>query len=197
MEIIWKTVLGYEGYYEVSNCGNVRSVNRIIIDINGNKLNYKSKQLKPASNKDGYLQVGLSKNCKTNSYCIHQLEALAFIPNPENKPTVNHIDGIKTNNYIDNLEWSTKSEQAIHSLKHNLRTMPNAWIGKFGSKHGASKKVSQYTKDNVFINTYGSIIEAAEITKINKTSIGFVCRGTKKTAGGYIWKYNVEKTVTK
>jgi hypothetical protein len=189
MEEIWKAVLEYEGYYEVSNCGNVRSVNRIITDKNGINLKYKSKQLRPAPNKDGYLQVGLSKNCKTNSYCVHQLEALAFISNPENKPTVNHKDGIKRNNYIDNLEWATKSEQAIHSLKHNLRTMPNAWVGKFGSKHGASKKVSQYTKNNIFIANYGSMIEAAETTNTNKTSISKVCKGEKRTAGGYKWEY--------
>jgi hypothetical protein len=194
---IWRSVLNYKGYYEVSNHGNVRSINRIIIDKNGNELHYKSRLLKPAPNKDGYLQVGLSRNSKINSYCVHQLEALAFIPNPENKPTVNHIDGIKANNYVDNLEWATKSEQAIHSLEHNLRTMPNAWIGKFGSKHCASKKVTQYTKDNVFINNYGSIIEAANINKVDAGTITKVCKGEKRTAGGYIWKYNVQETVTK
>jgi hypothetical protein len=195
MEEIWKPVLGYEDYYEVSTYGNVRSVNRIIINSNGIKFNYKSRKLKPASNKDGYLQVGLSKNCKTNSYCIHQLEAIAFIPNPENKPTVNHKDGIKINNYIDNLEWATKSEQTIHALKHNLRIMPNAWIGKFGSKHGASKKVSQYTKDNIFIANYGSMIEAGNINNIDASLISGVCKGKKRTAGGYIWKYNVQECI--
>ena len=194
---IWKSVVGYEGYYEISNHGNVRSINRIIIDKNGTKLNYKSKLLKPAPNKDGYLQVGFSKNCKTNSYYVHHLEGIAFIPNPENKPTVNHIDGIKANNYIDNLEWATKSEQAIHSLEHELRTMPNAWIGKFGSKHCASKKVTQYTKDNVFVADYGSMIEAGNMNNINPSLISGVCKGKKKTTGGYIWKYNVQESVTK
>ena len=109
MNEIWKPVLNYEGYYEVSNCGNVRSIDRIITDINGNAYHYKSKQLKPGKNKDGYLQVGISKNGKTNSYYIHILVAIAFIPNVDNKPTVNHKDGIKTNNCIENLEWVTKS----------------------------------------------------------------------------------------
>jgi alpha-N-acetylglucosamine transferase len=189
---IWKPIVGYEGYYEISNHGNVRSINRFLINKNGIELYFKSKNLRPAINRDGYLQVGLSKNSKTNSYCIHHLEGIAFISNPENKPTINHIDGIKTNNYIDNLEWATKSEQAIHSLKYKLRTMPNAWIGKFGSKHCASKKVDQYTKADIFIITHDSIIEASKITNTNKSSIGFVCKGKKKTAGGYIWKYNVQ-----
>ena len=195
MEEIWKPIINYEGYYEVSNYGNVRSINRTIIDKNGIKLNYKSIKLKPTTNKGGYLQVGLSKNSKTNSYCVHQLEALAFIHNFENKPTVNHKDGIKINNYVDNLEWATKSEQAIHSLKHNLRKMPNSWIGKFGSKHGASKKVIQYTKDNMFVANYDSIIEAGNINNIDPCLISGVCRGRKRTAGGYIWKYNVQELV--
>lgn len=186
---IWKDVIGYEGYYQVSNIGNVRSIDRTIIDSNSIKFNYKSKLLKPANNKDGYLQVGLSKNCKTNSYCVHALLAKAFILNPENKPTVNHKDGNKHNNHIDNLEWATKSEQAIHSLKNNLRTMPNVWQGKFGSKHCASKGVSQYTKNNVHIKDYGSIIEASNKLKIDSGTISKVCKGKKKSAGGFIWKY--------
>lgn len=189
---IWKPIIGYEGYYEVSNYGNVRSINRIIIDSKGNALNYKSKLLKPAKNRDGYLQVGFSKNNKTNSYFVHILVAKAFISNPENKPTVNHKDGIKSNNYVNNLEWATKSEQTIHALNNKLRKMPNAWIGKFGSKHCASKCVIQYDKNNVQIAEYNSIIEAANITHINKSSISGVCTGRKKSAGGFIWKYNVQ-----
>ena len=69
--------------------------------------------------------------------------------------------------------------------------MPNAWMGKFGSKHGASKKVLQYTKEMIFIREYGSIIEAGEQNNINPTEISGVCKGRKKTSGGYIWKYKL------
>lgn len=191
MNEIWKPVINYEGYYEVSNIGNVRSIDRVIIDSNSNTFHHKSKQLKPAKNKYGYLQIGLSINGKTNSYTVHTLVAKAFIINTNNKPTVNHIDGNKLNNYINNLEWASKSEQAIHSLRHNLRKMPNSWIGKFGSKHGASKKVLQYSKDNIFIQEYGSIIEASNSNYINAGTITKVCKGQKNTAGGYIWKYKL------
>lgn len=185
----WKDIEGYEGIYQVSDSGIVRSMKRTYYDSNGFLHNIKSRILKPATNKYGYLQVGLSLNCKINSYTIHTLVAKAFIPNPENKPTVNHVDGNKLNNNKTNLEWATKSEQAIHSLKTGLRTMPNAWIGKFGSKHGASKKVIQYRLNGELIKEYDSIIEAANENNINPTLISGVCKGKKKTSGGYIWKY--------
>ena len=197
MEEIWKAVLGYENYYEVSNYGNVRSVTKIITSLYRCSFLRKSKLLKPATNHKGYLEIALSIKGKLKTHTIHSLVAKAFIPNPENKPTVNHKDGIKENNYVDNLEWATKSEQSIHAYEHNLNRIKCYSKGKFGSKNSFSKKVSQYTKDNVFITNHGSIIEAAEITNTNKTSICLVCRNKQKTAGGYIWKYNVEKTVTK
>jgi hypothetical protein len=191
MNEIWKAVIGYELNYEVSNCGNVRSKNRSTIGINGITYTHKSNPLRPAKNKHGYLQIALSLNNKLSSYCVHVLVAKAFIDNPENKPTVNHKDGIKTNNYVFNLEWATKSEQTIHALEHGLSIMPNTWTGKFGSKHGASKAVEQCTLDNVLIKTYNSIIEAANENHIDPTGITGVCIGRRKTAGGYIWRHKL------
>jgi hypothetical protein len=189
MNEIWKPVVNYVGYYEVSNLGNVHSIDRTIFDKNGVMYIRKGKTLKPSLNKSGYLQVALSIDNKLNSHTVHTLVANAFIENIDNKPTVNHIDGNKQNNNVLNLEWATKSEQAIHSLNHNLRKIPNSWIGKFGSKHGASKKVSQYTKDNVHITDHDSIIEAANKYNIHPSLIIGVCKGRKKTSCGYIWKY--------
>lgn len=189
---IWKDVEGYKDVYQVSDLGNVRSLERSYLDSNGFNHNIKSRLLKPAKNKYGYLQVGLSLNCKTNSYTVHSLVAKAFIDNPDNKPTVNHKDGDKLNNNKTNLEWSTKSEQAIHAIDHNLRTMPNVWGGKFGSKHGASKEVEQCTLDGILIKTYGSIIEAAADNKMkNPSTITGVCKGKKKSSGGFKWRYRV------
>jgi hypothetical protein len=91
MNEIWKKVLGYEGLYEVSNIGNVRSIDRYVINVNGITQHRKGVYLKPAKNKCGYLQVALSKNNYLMSYTVHTLLAIAFIPNIENKPTVNHI----------------------------------------------------------------------------------------------------------
>lgn len=187
----WKDVVDYSGIYEVSDYGNVRSVARTYYDSNGFMRNIKCRILKPAKNKYGYLQVGLSLNCKSMSYTVHSLVAKAFIPNPENKPTVNHKDGNKLNNNKTNLEWATKSEQAIHALNNGLRTMPNAWVGKYGSKHGASKKVIQCTLNGEPIKEYGSIIEASIENNINPSLITNVCKGNKKTSGGFIWKYKM------
>lgn len=117
MNEIWKPVTGYEGLYEVSNSGYVHSINRIVTDINGITYKRKGVNLKPNKTKCGYLQVGLSKNNSLMSYTVHTLVAVAFIPNTENKPTVNHKDGNKLNNNDWNLEWATKSEQTIHALK--------------------------------------------------------------------------------
>jgi hypothetical protein len=185
----WKSVTGYEGFYEVSDCGNIRSIKRTVTNINGIKCNRKGKFLSPGVNKYGYLQVSLSVNNKLSTYTVHSLVAIAFIENSLNKKTVNHIDGKKFNNNVLNLEWATKSEQAIHSLKNNLRKMPNSWNGKFGSSHGSSKGVLQYDKNGLLIKEYGSIIEASDFIKIHPSGITGVCKGKHKTAGGYIWKY--------
>jgi len=190
MNEIWKDIKDYEGYYQVSNLGNVRSCNRTIIENGtGKTVKHKSRKLKAAKNHDGYLQIVLSKEsiCVTNF--VHRLVAKAFIPNPLNKPTVNHIDGNKQNNNVLNLEWSTKSEQAIHSLNKKLRTMPNVWNNKFGSKHCASKKVLQYSKTGSLIKEHGSIVEAAKEVNISPSSITHVCKGRGKSAGGYCWKF--------
>lgn len=105
MEEIWKDVVGYEGYYEVSNFGNVRRT---------------STNLKPGrNNKHGYLNVSLSKNGKSNSKSIHRLVAEAFISNPDNLPQINHKDCIKTNNFSINLEWCTLEDNIQHAVDNN------------------------------------------------------------------------------
>lgn len=185
----WKSVIGYEGCYEVSDFGNVRSCDRIITHVNGYSSNRKGKTLRPAVSRDGYLQVALSKNNRLMSYMVHRLVGLAFIPNPENKYTVNHKDGVKSNCRADNLEWATKSEQVIHALSHNLRIMPNVWGGKTGSEHGAAKVVQQFDRNGNFIAEFGSIIEAANQLGIRPSGISGVCVGRKKTSGGFIWKH--------
>jgi len=178
MEEIWKAVLGYEGYYEISNWGNVKSINRTIITSIGHKNKLKSKLLKYCIDKGGYFNVGLSKNNKTKRYLVHNLEAKTFIPNPENKPTVNHIDGIKTNNYIDNLEWATISEQAIHALKYKLRVMPNN-----------GRNIIQLNSNGEKVNKFNDVHEAQRLTNIGYSSIWKCCNNQRKTAGGFIWKY--------
>lgn len=189
MNEIWLPVVGYEGHYEISNFGSVKSIARIVVDLNGKTFNKKEIILKPSINKYGYLQVGLCVNNKLKSHTVHTLVAEAFIDNPFNKPTVNHKDGNKLNNFVDNLEWATKSEQAVHSLDMGLRTMPNSWNGKFGGDHGASKKVLQLDLNDNIINEFDSIIEASNDIGFHPSGITGVCKGRHKTCGGFKWKY--------
>ena len=112
----------YEGYYQVSNHGNVRSLDIVIKEKTGKTQTLKGLILKPRINRGGYYYIGLRKNGSKATFAIHQLVAQAFIPNPKNKRTVNHIDGDKLNNNVTNLEWATYSENLEHAYKTGLRT---------------------------------------------------------------------------
>lgn len=117
----WRKVEGYEGFYEISNLGNVCSLEREYIR-NGNKFIVKGRILKASVNSNGYFVVSLCVNGIPRKCYVHRLIAEAFIPNKENKRTVNHIDGIKTNNNIENLEWATYSENNKHAFDTGLKT---------------------------------------------------------------------------
>lgn len=129
MEEHWKPVVGYEGLYEVSDQGNVKSIARkakVSRIRNGNREEYyqqvKEHVLKFGKRSDGYKDVPLSKDGITSQVCVHRLVAEAFLPNPENKKCVNHIDGDKRNNHVSNLEWTTYLENNIHAVYANLNT---------------------------------------------------------------------------
>lgn len=120
MAEIWKDIEGYEGLYQVSNYGKVK----ILPKFRNNGTNgyvSKEKLMKQCKHNLGYLFVVLSKNGKYKHFYVHRLLTQAFIPNPDNKPHVNHIDGNKQNNSIDNLEWCTAKENVIHAFKTGLK----------------------------------------------------------------------------
>lgn len=115
----WMPVNGYEGYYEISKAGKVRGVKRLVVIPTGLRTIY-SRELATRINNDGYVEVRLSKEGNTKTNFVHILLANAFIPNPKIKAEVNHINGIKTDNRIENLEWVTRSENMRHAYKHGL-----------------------------------------------------------------------------
>ena len=127
---IWKEIKGYEGYFEVSSLGRFRSKDRIIKYKRDGFRNYPGKYLKTETIVEGYQRIVLMKDGIKKRYMCHRLVAETFIPNPENKPYINHIDGNPSNNVISNLEWCTQSENELHSF----RILGNTMRGKTCSK---------------------------------------------------------------
>lgn len=182
---MWKPIKDYEGLYEVSDYGNVRR-----IDYDSKRINI---HLKLSRESNGYLRVCLSKNNRKKSISVHRLVAISFIPNPKFKAQVNHINGIKDDNRVVNLEWVTDSENLLHAFRILKRKGPQSWLGKLGKDHHSSKAVEKYGLDNILMSEYGSINEASRMTGIKSSHISRCCRHERKTSGGFIWKYKAEK----
>ena len=166
---VWKDIVGYEGLYQVSDWGNVRSLN---YNHTG-----KTRLLKPAKDSRGYLYVCLSKGGKQKFMSVHRLVAKAFIPNPLNLPVINHRDENPANNVVDNLEWCTQ--------KYNVN------YGTCGAKKAAklSKVVLQYDKSGNFVREWPSTMEVQRQKGFASSYISACCLGKLKSAYGFIWKY--------
>lgn len=184
MEEIWKDIPDYEGIYQVSNYGNVKTLKRTVKSSVGYRV-IRERLLRPHLCA-GYKTVALRKNNQARTTLIHILVAKCFIANPDNKRTVNHKDGIKTNSHVDNLEWATHSENNAHAYRTGLK-MP-VGLGKKGKECKNSILIYQYTLDNKFIGEYYGCHEASRITGIEKANIWACCVGRRNHAGGYIWK---------
>lgn len=147
-------------------------------------MKIKGKLKKQTISKYGYSYVSF----KQGNIVVHRLVAMAFIPNPENKPCVNHINGIKTDNRVENLEWCTYSENNYHA--YEVLGKKGSYAGKTNELHNRSKKVIQFDLQGNFIKEFPSASEAGRELKLSYNSICEVCRGKRaKTCGGYIWKY--------
>ena len=174
----WMPIIGYEGSYKVSNFGNIKSLKRVVKNsLNGTRV-VKEKILKLQKDKDKYLSVGLCRNSIMKTFKVHRLVAQAFIVNPLNKPQVNHINGTKIDNRVENLEYVTARENTQHS-----------WVMGLQNNHTLRKKVLMLSLDNEPLLWFDSIAEASKNTYIVRSSISSRCRGVGKTAGGYKWEY--------
>ena len=176
---IWKDIEGYENLYQVSNMGNVKSLDRI--DSMGRHVKGGLMSLTPV--KDGYLQASLSKDGDNKKYKVHRLVCKAFIPNPENKSEIDHINGDKTDNRVENLRWCTHKENMNNPLILDI------FKHRVGVKNGFSKSVIQFTKDNELIRKWDCIADIKRELGIEVSNISYCCSGKRKTAGGFRWKY--------
>lgn len=188
---IWKDISGYEGLYQVSNHGRVKSLKRD--GTHRNQFSTTENILKQQKHKNGYLCSGLyDGNHKCKIFSVHRLVAQAFIDNPENLSQVNHKDGDKSNNCVSNLEWCSCSHNIKHAYDNGIKPK------KYGGDHHNARKVNQFDLQGNYIKTWESIIEVERATGISAVCISQVCKralGTSKhknrykTSGGYLWEY--------
>ena len=171
------SVPGYEGLYEVSNKGNVKSLRR-------------GKLMKKFISNVGYEIISLIKDGKKKSFNVHRLVALVFIPNPLNLPEINHKDEIKINNCVDNLEWISKKGNRNYGT---YRERMSKSLKESGTNN---KSISAYDKKTLkFVKSYDSITEAEKELGLSKGAIGKALSGRRKTSAGYVWKYNNKFTM--
>ena len=166
LDEIWKPIEGYENLYQVSSYGRVKSNDRTEICKNGLVRFREGKILKPHQNYNGYLWVSLCKNDKRKKKKIHRLVAKAFIPNTNNKPQVNHIDGNKHNNNLKNLEWVTSKENMEHAVKKGLWEVPK------GTKNPTNKLSNENVLDiRDLLNEGVTVKELAEKYSVHTSTI--------------------------
>lgn len=176
MQEVWKDIPEYKGFYQASNLGQIRSVDRRISQLaNGGKTRFtytkKGKILSQEKQNGGYLVVSICVNNRRKVCTVHRLVASAFIENPNGHEEVNHRDGDKTNNRVENLEWLSRSE----NLKHSYRTL---------KRKGNRKPIICIETKRV----YSSCKEASDKTGINVSSINHAVNGLYETAGGFRWE---------
>ena len=179
---IWRDIPGYEGLYQVSNLGNVKSLNW--------KSTGREKNLYLKPHNKGYYQVELAKNGRKKTFVVHRLVALAFIENPNGFSCINHKDEDKHNNCVENLEWCTASYNVKYSLARKQRTTHVS--RRKGCRYkgtNSDKHILQIAPDGTIVKEWECPREIFCKTGMSDWSISECCRGKRKTAYGYKWQY--------
>ena len=184
----FRWIKGFEGRYKVSNLGRFMMVSQI--DSLGRLLPERIKSTHKGVG--GYSVVMLRKDGKKVNYLAHRLVADAFIPNPENKQYVDHIDGSRDNNNVNNLRWVTAAENNANPITYERLLKGTLDNPVCGNKNPYSRKIYKYSIDGKFISIYDSIGLASKDTGVCYSCIIACARGKRKTAGGYVWKYASE-----
>lgn len=179
---IFKDIIGYEKKFQIGNKGTVKRLSYKSKNRHGEYM-IKKKIKKPSLTNYGYYVISL----KGKVYLLHRLIAIAFIKNPNNFPCINHIDGNKLNNELNNLEWCTKAMNNKHAYDNNLKI--GYWKNKKGSKHHSSKTVIQLDLNNNIIAKFGSASEAARELNLSQPQISKCCRKETKKYKKYKWEY--------
>lgn len=177
---IFMDIPDFEGMYQVSNFGRIKSCDRIIC----NGRFQEGKIMKQTKTKKGYLRIYLRKDGEKYTFQVHRLVAIVFIPNTENKPCIDHINGVKYDNRVVNLRWCTNLENVHYSMDNETRHIftPEESV--------VSRKVAKLDLQGNEIEVYPSVSEAARKNGIKSaTKISSVCNGNRRTAGGFKWEY--------
>ena len=176
---IWKDIEGYEGIYQISNFGAIKSLARSVNHGHSIKQLVPECILKPRIYNTGYYYIVLCKDGKKKNFTVHGLVAKYFIENKDNKEYVNHKNGVKTDYSIENLEWNTMSENRLHAFRTGLQ------------KPHSLKSVVAYKKNGDLVGKYHSIHDAARKLNLHPSKICSVCKGDRMTTGNMIFEYNI------
>ena len=189
MKEIWKDIIDYPNY-QVSNLGNVKSKERFVNCKYNSKRKINSKILKPIMGNGYYYVILYNEQGKSNPKAIHRLVAQAFIHNHDNYKIINHIDGNKLNNNVNNLEWCTQSHNVKEAYRLGLEKPQLTNLGKKGKDNKKAKKIKQIDiESNITLNYFFGILEAQRQTGINFRNIHSCLNKKRKSAGGYKWEY--------
>ena len=176
-------IVHFEGLYAVTTDGAIWSYPK------AGSGGHSGKWLKPDTKPNGYQTVTLVKDGVKTRQLIHRIVAIAYLPNTENKPCVNHKNGVKTDNSTGNLEWCTWAENEQHSYDTLGKEAHKHAKGKTGYESTRGKEVQQYTLEGDLVATFGSGADAARAVSGCQSSISATCRGKRKQHKGYVWKY--------